>query len=379
MRIISLLLFCFCLPLLSTGQQTINATITHGGLQREYILYVPAMYTPGTPVPLILNFHGYTSAAFEQMHYGDFRPIADTAGFIIVHPMGTVDLLGMTHFNVGWGTSTVDDLGFTAALIDSLSAEYSINQDRIYSTGMSNGGFMSYQLACELSDRIAAIASVTGTMNVNQPANCSPTHPIPVMEIHGTADQTVPYTGNILFGTTPAAIAYWVSYNECETPATITSIPDSNTGDGCTAEHQVYKNGSNGSSVEHYKIIGGGHTWPGTVFSGQGITNQDIDASKEIWRFFSKYDIHGLINTTSTADQTVKESVLLYPNPVSQFITVEIPSDLTTNYTVSSLYGQTLLYGSFRATTQQLDLSVLSSGMYVLTIGQQAYKIVKAE
>ena len=86
----------------------------------------------------------------------------------------------------------MDDLGFTAALIDSLSAEYSINQDRIYSTGMSNGGFMSYHLACELSERIAAIASVTGTMNVNQPATCSPGHPMPVMEIHGTADATVP-------------------------------------------------------------------------------------------------------------------------------------------------------------------------------------------
>ncbi len=378
MRPSLLTILALCIHILSSGQQTINGTITHGGLQREYILYVPAMYTPGTPVPLILNFHGYTSAAFEQMYYGDFRPIADTAGFIVVHPMGTVDLLGNTHFNVGWGTSSVDDLGFTAALIDSLSAEYSINQDRIYSTGMSNGGFMSYQLACELSDRIAAIASVTGTMNVNQPAICSPTHPMPVMEIHGTADQTVPYTGNILFGTTPAAIAYWVSYNDCETPASITSIPDTDSADGCTAEHQVYVNGNNGSSVEHYKIIGGQHTWPGSAFGGVG-TNQDIDASKEIWRFFSKYDIHGLINTTSTADQTMKESVVLYPNPVSQFITIELPSDIPTRYSISSLYGQFILHGSLHATKQKLDLSALSPGMYVLTIGQQAYKIFKAE
>ena len=378
MRIISFFLFCFCLPLLSTGQQTINGTITHGGLQREYILYVPAMYTPGTPVPLILNFHGYTSNAFEQLNYGDFRPIADTAGFIVVHPMGTVDLLGNTHFNVGWGTSTVDDLGFTAALIDSLSAEYSINQDRIYSTGMSNGGFMSYQLACELSDRIAAIASVTGTMNVNQPAICNPMHPMPVMEIHGTADQTVPYTGNVIFGTTPAAIAYWVSYNECETPAMITSIPDTDSADGCTAEHQVYRNGNNGSIVEHYKIIGGQHTWPGSAFGGVG-TNQDIDASKEIWRFFSKYDIHGLINTTSTSDNTVKEPVILYPNPVTHFITVELPSDVPTSYTISTMYGQRILSGFFHSTKQQLDLAVLSPGMYVLTIGQEAYKIFKAE
>ena len=378
MRHTPLIFICLCLSILSFGQQTINGTITHGGLQREYILYVPAMYTPGTPVPLVLNFHGYTSNAFEQLNYGDFRPIADTAGFIVVHPMGTVDLLGNTHFNVGWGTSNVDDLGFASDLIDSLSATYSINQDRIYSTGMSNGGFMSYLLACELSDRIAAIASVTGTMNVNQAAMCSPTHPMPVMEIHGTADQTVPYTGNIIFSTTPAAIAYWVSYNECETPATITSIPDTDTADGCTAEHQVYVNGNNGSSVEHYKIIGGQHTWPGSAFGGVG-TNQDIDACKEIWRFFSKYDIHGLINTSSIADQALTATVLVYPNPAVQHITIELPSDAPANYTISTLSGQVILEGSFQTMKEQLDLSLLSRGMYVLTVGQHTYKIIKAE
>jgi hypothetical protein len=157
----------------------------------------------------VLNFHGYTSNDFEQMWYGDFRPIADTAGFLVVHPMGTVDLVGNTHWNVGWGLSTVDDIGFTSALIDSLAAQYNINQDRIYSTGMSNGGFMSYQLACELSDRIAAIASVTGSFNVNQLTTCHPDHQMPVMEIHGTADPTVPYDGNALFAPIPSVVNFW--------------------------------------------------------------------------------------------------------------------------------------------------------------------------
>jgi len=147
------------------AQQTINGTLEHDGLMREYILYVPANYTGTEEVPLLFNFHGYGSNASQQMFYGDFRPIADTEGFIIVHPMGTVDNTGTTHFNVGWGTSTIDDVGYTEALIDDLSSNYPIDAKRIYSTGMSNGGFMSYTLACELSDRIAAIASVTGTMN----------------------------------------------------------------------------------------------------------------------------------------------------------------------------------------------------------------------
>jgi polyhydroxybutyrate depolymerase len=115
------------MPFLLTSQQTVGDSIMHDGLERTYILYVPEKYIPGTEVPLILNFHGYTSNSLEQMVYGDFRPIADTAGFIVVHPMGTIDQIGNPHWNVGWGTSTVNDVGFTAALIDSLSAMYSID------------------------------------------------------------------------------------------------------------------------------------------------------------------------------------------------------------------------------------------------------------
>lgn len=378
MRIFTTLLLSLCLPLLSIGQQTIDGSITFAGIQRDYILYVPEIYTPGEAVPLILNFHGYTSNAFEQLNYGDFRPIADTAGFIVVHPQGTVDLLGNTHFNVGWGTSSVDDLGFTAALIDSLSAEYSINQDRIYSTGMSNGGFMSYNLACEMSDRIAAIASVTGTMNINQPATCSPGHPMPVMEIHGTADATVPYTGNILFGTTPAAVAYWVNYNNCEPTPSITSIPDTDGGDGCTAEHQVYTGGNNGSTVEHFKIINGEHTWPGSAFGGLG-TNQDIDACNEIWRFFSKYDIHGLINTTSVADDLAEKVISVFPNPASDAMTIVWPGVEKTDYHLSSLTGQLIQKGSLSNGKNEIDLTSVVPGMYMMTIGQQVIKIVKAE
>jgi polyhydroxybutyrate depolymerase len=378
MRIFTTLLLSLCLPLLSIGQQTIDGSITFAGIQRDYILYVPEMYTPGEAVPLILNFHGYTSNAFEQLNYGDFRPIADTAGFIVVHPQGTVDLLGNTHFNVGWGTSSVDDLGFTAALIDSLSAEYSINQDRIYSTGMSNGGFMSYHLACELSERIAAIASVTGTMNVNQPATCSPSHPMPVMEIHGTADATVPYTGNSLFGTTPAAVAYWVNYNNCEPTPSITAIPDTDGGDGCTAEHQVYTGGNNGSTVEHFKIINGEHTWPGSAFGGLG-TNQDIDACNEIWRFFSKYDIHGLINTTSVTDGNLTKTVSVFPNPANDAMTIVWPGVETADYTVSSLTGQLVQKGSLSTGKNEIDLTSVVPGMYMMTIGQQVIKFVKAE
>ena len=366
------------MPLMANSQQTINGSITLDGLERTYILYVPEKYSPGTAVPLILNFHGYTSNNFDQMHYGDFRPIADTAGFIVVHPMGTIDQLNNPHWNVGWGTSTVNDVGFTLALIDSLSAAYTVDAERVYSTGMSNGGFFSYKLACELSDRIAAIASVTGTMNVNQTATCNPSHPMPVMEIHGTADETVAYDGNFFFASTPTVVAWWADRNECDSPPTITAMEDTDSADGCTAEHHVYINGNSGSSVEHYKIIGGQHTWPGSAFGGFG-TNQDIDASKEIWRFFSKYDINGLINPTAVHDQEVVSSVAVYPNPVSDVLTIVWPESTSTDYSLASLFGQTIQMGKVGSGTNQLDMTTLVPGIYELTIGHQVIKIIKAQ
>ena len=227
-----LILLIICLPLFTLGQQTINASINHGGITRDYILYVPNSYVTGNQVPLVFNFHGYTSNATQQMWYGDFRAIADTAGFIIVNPEGTLDNSGVTHWNVGWGGSTIDDIGFTSALIDSIAAEYSINQDRIYSTGMSNGGFMSYQLACELSDRIAAIASVTGSMNLGWFNSCNPSHPMPVMEIHGTLDQTIPYNAGSFTESATDIMDFWRGINNCNNTPIVTNIPDINTTDG---------------------------------------------------------------------------------------------------------------------------------------------------
>jgi len=298
-----LLLILLVLPLITLSQQTINGSIMHNNLQRDYILYVPAIYNSNHSTPLVFNFHGYTSNANDQMWYGDFRSLADTANFIIVHPMGTLDNTGATHWNVGWGASTVDDVGFTAALIDSLSVNYNIDDNRIYSTGMSNGGFMSYHLACNLSDRIAAIASVTGSMSSFTYSTCNPSHPTPIIEIHGTADLVVDYSS------IPNVLDYWTDYNDCNIQGSWMTMPDINIMDGSTAEHWVWDMGLNGVTVEHYKIINGAHTWPGTIFASAG-TNYDIDASTEIWKFFSRYDINGLISPASSfieMSETTKE------------------------------------------------------------------------
>ena len=346
------------------AQQTINGSITHQSTQRTYILYVPASYSPSNPTPLVINFHGYTSNANDQMLYGDFRAIADTAGFLLVHPMGTLDGQGQTYWNANWG-GTVDDIGFTEALIDSLNLSYNINLSRVYSTGMSNGGFMSYTLACELSNRIAAIASVTGSMNLNQSASCNPTHPMPVMGIHGTADPTVPYTGSTGVESIVNTMNYWVGINQCNSSPIFTNVPDINTLDGCTAEHYRYQNGNNGVEVEHYKIINGAHTWPGAVFV-IGTTNYDINASEKIWQFFAQYDLNGKITSVNSIQRNLPE-VNFYPNPCNTMVNIQLNGMKSNKDVILMLFdvnGKKVLEKIINQPKVQLDLSTYSKGTY---------------
>ena len=338
-KIKELIIIFFILTSLFTtvfAQQVINGSIMHDDLQRDYILYVPENYTGSIPVPLVFNFHGFGSDADSQMNYGDFRFLADEYGFLVVHPQGTL-FLGISHWNVGGWTvgSTVDDVGFTSALIDSLAAEYNIDPTRVYSTGMSNGGFMSFLLACQLSDRIAAIASVTGSMTPETLDNSDPQHPTPILQMHGTSDYVVPFIGTAWSESINDVIQYWVNFNNCDPIPAITYLPNIDPNDGSTVEYHVFDGGDNGVSVEQYIVVGGGHTWPGNPYGGTG-TNYDIDASTEIWNFFSRYDINGLIDPTGTDDSNEISNVGLilaqnYPNPFNPTTTISF--ELTTENT----------------------------------------------
>jgi polyhydroxybutyrate depolymerase len=361
------------------SQQTINGTIMHDGIVRSYKLYIPAIYSGNTAVPLLFNFHGYTSNSNQQMFYGDFRNIADTANFLVVHPQGTLDVNNTTHFNVGWGGSTVNDVGFTEELINSLSAVYTIDQNRIYAVGMSNGGFMSFRLACELSNKIAAVGSVTGSMLPSTLLNCNASHPMPVIQIHGTTDATVPYNGSTGW-TAPVAnvLNHWATFNNCSPVPTIVNVPNTNLSDGSTVEKYTYDNGDNCSEVVHFKVTNGQHTWPGSIFNLAG-TNYDINASVEIWNFLSKYDIFGLISCNPAQVDEQKGSVdfQVFPNPSNKSIYVDLKIAESSRYEIYSLCGQFLKSGSITKTINEIDLSNLDPQGYLLKIGDQYQRIIK--
>ena len=362
---ISILALC-SLFLVSVGftQTTLSGSIKHNGIIRTYRIYIPVVYNPATPVPLLFNLHGYGSNNIEQEFYADFRPVADTAGFIIVHPNGTLDGQNNLFWNA-FGASTVDDIGFISALIDTLSADYSIDPNRIYSTGMSNGGFMSYELACALSNRIAAVASVTGSMTYARLNLCNALHPVPVMEIHGTADGTVPYTGSLLFIPVDTLVDFWARFNNCTLIPAITQIPDINVTDGCTAEHYVYNNGDLGSKVELYKIIGGGHTWPGAPVA-IGVTNGDFSASVEIWRFLSRYDLVGL--TTTRADIGIAQvpAFSVYPNPSKDKFNLSFADFSEKTISVSDYSGR--IIQQYTGYSDNEVLNIDARGIYFITV-----------
>jgi len=370
------LFFFLSISALVQGQSTLADSFVHNGIMRYYSYYVPASYQSSVQAPLVFNLHGYTSNSWQQAFYGDFRPIADTAGFIIVHPDGSIQpgTANTQFWNVGFFVSPIDDVSFIERIIDTISSRYSINASRIYSTGMSNGGYMSYELACQ-SNRFAAIASVTGSMTLIQRANCNPVRPVPVMQIHGTADPTVPYTGSSSSLAIDSLVKDWVQKNNCNANPQFFNIPNTVLTDGASAERYLYTGGIHNNTVELYKVINGAHTWPGASFT-IGVTCMDFSASKEIWRFFNQYVLPTSLQNLASTDE-----LKLYPNPATDQLNIETHLNDLIQVEIFQLNGQLMYQNHF---TNQIQISVTDwpKGFYLARLstekGVQNIKWIKS-
>lgn len=368
-KLFTLLFLCAFIIHVNAGT-TVTGSIHSGGLVRTYRLYIPSIYNANNPAcPLIINMHGYTSNANDQQLYTNFMPIADTANFLMVYPQGTLDNTNTTFWNAGVNNGLVDDVGFLSNLIDTLQANYNINPNRVYSTGFSNGGFMSHVLACALNNKVAAIAAVSGTFFTYQ-YPFSPGKAVPVMHIHGTNDPTVPYTGQSNMVSADNTVNFWVNNNTCNATPVFTAMQNTNTTDMSTAEHYVYTGGNNGSTVELFKIVGGAHSWPGAFNIGV-VTNEDINASKEIWRFFSQ---HSLNATTGITDLKQTQAVLIYPNPSKGIFTIKLPFQQNEDAVlrVFNSIGQLVLTDTRAIDTSNtkwtIDLSNANKGVYYIQV-----------
>lgn len=359
-----------------------TASFMHGGVQRTYILHLPTGFSASETLPLVLNLHGLTQTGQAQSDMSKLNAIADRERFIVVHADG---------LNLSWNAISgtyyggVDDVGFLSALIDTINRDYHINLNRVYSTGMSNGGFMSYRLACELSHRIAAIASVTGTMTDSMTHYCNPSRPVPVLHFHGTTDPVVSYTGG--GGMTPVmdALDYWVNHNNCPASFSTTPMPNTVTTDNCTVSKLYWGMGDQQSEVIHYKVIGGGHTWPGSgnnFFGLVGNLNDDVNASEIIWEFFNRHSLQGGINSVNEAFSQAN-SISVFPNPVQNILNIEWNETEISSIQLTDVSGRIITETIPESSSALLQLSVnnLPSGIYLLHCttdeGTQVMKVAK--
>ena len=285
----------------SYQSNTQKCSFTHNNIIREYYIYIPSSYTPSSNAPLMFVLHGYGSSATDIMFYSSFQNLAEEDSYIIVYPQGSL-LNGVTHWNIGGLTIgptpisallnsfkyfffPANDVDFIETIIELVDNEYFINNERIYSTGMSNGGYMSYHLACN-TNLFAAVASVSGSMTPETYNNCSPTNATSILQIHGLQDFTVPYNGLPWSKTIPEVMGYWSEYNNCnEDP--LSSITDLS--DGSYIYFDSYQNCSNTVGVNLISHSTMGHTWP-------SINNHSMSATAEVWSFFKDYDLNGKID-----------------------------------------------------------------------------------
>ncbi len=268
----------------------VTRSLVYAGIERTYVLHVPAGYDATRPTPLVLAFHGIGLDAGEMIRISGLSEQADTSGFIVVYPNGTGEIKSWNggHCCGEASKNNVDDVGFVRALIDELAASIHIDPGRVYATGFSNGAIMVYRLACELSNRIAAVGPVAATQILDDQEACHPTRNVPVIHFHGTADRLNPYDG----GTTAAgfrfvavkdAIAFWVEKNAC---------PDSprRTESG-TIRHDGYAPCAQNSAIELYSIVEGEHAWPGgeAVNPRVGEPTMEVSATPLLWEFFAAH------------------------------------------------------------------------------------------
>lgn len=264
-----------------------DGEVITSGEARKYLLHVPEGYDPAIPTPLVISIHGFAEWPAHQMNLSHWNELADQENFIVVYPRGS-------SFPLRWRTNGLGesmlDVQFIADLIDQLQQEYNIDPQRIYANGLSNGGGMSFQLACKLSDRIAAFGGVAGAYRVAW-ENCQTERPVPAIIFHGTADPIVPFEGgpSESFDVPFPNISGWVQdmaeKNGCE------RIPKTIPTQGEVSGYHFTDCDQN-ADVDYYIIEGGGHSWPGGDPLPEwivGYTSDDINVTQTMWKFFSAH------------------------------------------------------------------------------------------
>lgn len=362
------------------AQATIIDSIIHQQYQRKFTVHTPTGYSNSKPVPLVVMLHGGGGTMANAQGFTNLNAVSNANGFLAVYPQG-YGLIPSGGFSWadGRGTSAdisgIDDLGFIDRLLDSLIARYTVDTNRVYLCGFSNGGFMTQRFACQQNRRFAAMASLGSIMDTALYARCKPSRPIPMLVMLGTEDPFVPYNGGPMIGSgnvTPVIgvdtlINFWRTNNSCLTANLPVSLPDIVLTDSSTVTLYQFTNCSCNSDLLFYRINDGGHTWPGVEIPSYeliaGQTNEDIQASAELWKFFKA---HTRCNpSVGINEQSARPSITIHPNPATTELYLSISHAERTEISISNILGECVIKTQNQ---NPIDISGLPSGVYVLTI-----------
>ena len=268
---------------------TLERSLSFDGLERTFRVHVPDAIAPASGYPALIVLHGGTGNGRQIERSSGFSELADQFGFVAVYPDGT----GSVDMRYTWNADNccgfahrqdVDDVGFISALIDELIANYDVDPSRVYVTGFSNGAMMTFRLACELSDRIAAAAPYAGALNTD---SCAATNPVPILIMNGDADQNVPVAGGTsdergsasqaerIDNPTAFAVQTWVQIDACSGSPVSTNDTE--------ALVTTYSGCAGGTEVEQVLIHGWDHHWP-SIANGS-----PVDGAAMIWAFVSRF------------------------------------------------------------------------------------------
>lgn len=274
--------------------EILAATLDVDGVERSYLLYLPEGYAGEPGLPLVVNLHGLSSSAQNQIDRSGFNAVADRERLIVVYPNAQGGgPLGLAQWDVRLSEGGEDDV-FIEALIDELIVSHGIDGTRVYATGLSYGSIMTYTLACVLSERFAAVGGVAGGLPRDLESTCGAApRAVPLIHIHGDSDNIVPFggIGDLTLGA-DESVAAFVSAHECAPDLVRSAVPDIDLDDGTTTTRQVAVDCESGGAVELYVVHGGGHNWPGgtrTMRIFFGAMSRDYDASTVLWDFFAQH------------------------------------------------------------------------------------------
>lgn len=341
-------------------------TFSFDGQTRKYYKYVPNIYDSQKPIPVVFCLHGLGD------NIDNFRNIAmhllgEVDTFITIYPEALSSPYG-NAWNAGINfmgyiiNENINDVDFLMAITDSLQTIYNIDTERIYFCGLSLGGFMAQRMACEKSDKIAAVASVAGT--IGNSLNCTPSRPIPICHFHGTNDQTVYYTNNLFGLDAEELVSFWVNNNHCDTNYIFKTYPDV-VNDGILVESYYFNSPNNLSDVMFYKAIGADHIWLYPPVN-------DISYTIEIWNFLKKFRLSSSQNINDLSENNIQ----IFPNPTNSILTITFPHQYVNDFNLIEIYntlGELVYSQKIHSLQNQItiNLSDLSEGIYFLEILQQ--------